>query len=441
MHLHKSPRQFTWPGQLILNLLWFALNLLSAALLPLVVPTQILLFVAPGQVGSTEQVTLLAWISALGAIITLFVPPVIGLLSDNTPGSLGRRRPYILAGSIVVLLAVPLLVVANTMILLLLGLGILLIGINVITAGYQSLTPDLVPQEQRGTAAGYMGFMTILGNVGSLALAAWLFSSVNLHSTGADTIQRGAILYYVSTASVLLISSFITLLGMKEIPLSPRTISLIQIEKKIPLRLHEWFIHNWAKPWRSYNFTIVFLTRSAVMMGLGLFMTFIEYYFANVAHVTNFVQAAAAIAVLGLLGAVFSALILGIFSDRVKRRVPLLCIATACMALASFAFVVFPGNFILWPLSVLFGLGYGAYTSVGWALSMDVLPASESTGKDLGIWNASSTLPIVIAPLLGSLIIFLAHIQGSLALGYRLVFATAALLLLLSAVGVLFVRE
>jgi MFS family permease len=440
MNLNTPPHRLTLRGQLVLSLLWFALNLLSSALLPIVVPTQILLFVAPGQVGNAQQVIFLGWLSALGAIITLFIPPLTGMLSDYTPGPLGRRRPYIIAGTIVMLISVPLLIEANSIIILILGLEVMLVGLNIIMAGYQGLTPDLVPNEQRGAASGYMGFMTILGNVGSLALAAWLFAQVNLHSTGANTLRRGAVLYYTGTIAILLIGVLITVIGVHEVPFSPKSITLAQAESRIKFQFHKWFVRNWIKPWREYNFTVVFLMRSAVMMGLALFMTFIEYYLAKVAHVTNFVQATATVAVLALLGAVFSALLLGIFSDYVKRA-PLVSMATTCMALAAFAFVVFPGGFPLWPLGVLFGLGYGAYMSVDWALSVDALPSIETTGKDLGLWNASSTLPTVIAPLLGSLIIILLQIHESTALGYRLIFAAATFFLILAAIGVLFVRE
>ncbi len=441
MNSNRPRHHLTLGGQLVLSLLWFALNLLSSALLPIVVPTQILLFVAPGQVGNAQQVTFLAWLSALGAIITLVIPPVIGMLSDYTPGPLGRRRPYIIAGAIVVLISLPLLIEANGIIFLILGLGVTLTGLNIITAGYQGLTPDLVPNEQRGTASGYMGLMTILGNVGSLALAAWLFAQVSLHSTGANIIRRGAVLYYTSTIAFLLIGVLITVIGIREVPFSPKSSTLAQAESKIKFQLHKWFGRNWIKPWRERNFTVVFLTRFAVMMGLALFMTFIEYYLANVAHITNFVQATARVAVLALLGAVFSALLLGIFSDRVKKRAPLVSVATTCMALAAFAFVVLPTGFPLWPLGVVFGLGYGAYMSVDWALSVDCLPSTETTGKDLGLWNASATLPTVIAPLLGSLIIIVLQTQGSTALGYRLIFAAATFFLILAAIGVLFVRE
>ncbi len=77
-----------------------------------------------------------------------------------------------------------------------------------------------------------------------------------------------------------------------------------------------------------------------------------------------------------------------------------------------------------------------------WALSIDVLPSPEDeAGKDLGLWDASATLPAIIAPLLGSLIINVANIFGNTELGYRLVFTVAALFLVGAAVAVLFVRE
>ena len=134
---------------LCLNILWFSLNAQYAALVPVVVPIQILLFVTSGQVGSVEQATLLGWLTAIASTLSLLVPPLIGHLSDQTPGPLGRRRPYILIGGLLQTGSALFLASAETILLFLIGLSILHIGNTVLTAAYQSLIPDQVPPCKR----------------------------------------------------------------------------------------------------------------------------------------------------------------------------------------------------------------------------------------------------------------------------------------------------
>src|SRR5947208_2075566 len=315
-------------GQLVLNTLWFGLNAQSSALLPIVIPTQIVLFISSNQVGSAQQVLFLSWLMIAASIISLFMPPLIGTLSDRTPSNFGRRRPHIVIGGLLLVLSTPLLVNASSMVIFV-------------------------------------------------------------------------------------------------------------------VELAQYFLHAWTEPWGNHNFRMVFLARVSLILGLTLFMTFIEYYFARVQHIANFVLVTGIVAMLALGGAIVSGLVSGILSDRFKRRAPVVCGATLCMSLASLAFVIFPNNLItwLWLLGVLFGLGYGAYTSVNWALSIDVLPSLDKAGKDLGVWNASTTLPTIMAPLLGSVIINIAAGAGQTALGYRMVFGAAALFFFLAAAGILFVKK
>ncbi len=112
------------------------MNAQSAALLAIIIPTQILLFVARGPVGNTEQATLLAWIITGASVISLLLPPLIGSLSDHTPGALGRRRPYIIIGGVLIVLSTPFLVISENVFIFLAGLALLLVGRNILTPAY-----------------------------------------------------------------------------------------------------------------------------------------------------------------------------------------------------------------------------------------------------------------------------------------------------------------
>jgi hypothetical protein len=78
--------------------------------------------------------------------------------------------------------------------------------------------------------------------------------------------------------------------------------------------------------------------------------------------------------------------------------------------------------------AAIFGLGYGAYVSVDWALVTDVLPNEDNYARDMGIWNVALTAPQVLSYVIGAFVItaFSAGgvfaIGGQPTLGYTLLF-------------------
>lgn len=407
--------------QLALSVLWLGLNFQSAALLPIVVPAQLLLLVDRGTVGSAGQALALSALSIGAAAIAVVVTPLSGDLSDKFRRQSGTRRRLIVFGIALAVLGQAGLAATTPLLVFLAGFGLMQFGTNAATAAYQGLLPDVVPNSQRGAASGWLGFMTLIGSVCSLALAGLVLGNVTQGPLFTEDVVRGSLLFYGIAAMVLIATAAITIAGVDQ---RRRVAGDRPVTRWVDLLHHRRFL-------------IVFAARALVMIGLTLFLTYIEYYLAQVNGATRFVGATVAIALLALAGALTSSLFMGMMSDRV-RRVPVVMAANLLMALAAVAFVVVPGGFPLAPLGILFGLGYGAYLSVDWALAIDSLPGDATSARDLGIFTVSINLPTLIAPLLGGVVILAADAAGAAQLAYRLVFSLAAVSLLL---GIVVVRR
>lgn len=405
--------------QVTLSALWLGLNFQSSALLPIVVPAQVLLLIDLGAVASSNQALAVSAISLGGALIAIVVTPLAGAASDRMKSRFGRRRQLIVAGIVLALMGQAALAATTPLALFVLGLVIVAVGTNIVTAAYQGLLPDLVQVSQRGAASGWLGLMTLIGSVGSLATAGLLLGSVSKGPSLASEVSHGALLFYLLSAVAVALTAAVTVLG---------------VEEKPPLG-------GASRPWieliRHQPFRVVFAARALVMIGLTLFLTYIEYYLASTNGATAFVGATVAIGLLALFGALASSLALGIASDRIPR-VRIVVGANLAMAAAAWIFVFAPAQFPLAPLGILFGLGYGAYLSVDWALAIDSLPGGPTSARDLGIFTVSINLPSLVAPALGGVVILLANIGGFGPLAYRLVFSLAAISLLL---GVVVVRR
>jgi MFS family permease len=413
------PRErLTVRDQATLSALWLGLNFQSSALLPIVVPAQMLLLVDRGAVASSQQAVAISVLSLAAAAIAVVVTPLAGAASDR----LTTRRSFIVAGITVAVAGQAGLAATTPLLLFLVGFVLMQVGTNVATAAYQGLLPDVVGLGQRGAASGWLGLMTLLGSVGSLAVAGLLLGSATAGPGLATAVTHGALVFYVTAAGVLVLAAAVTVGGVREPAPAPR---------ETP--------HPWTWLWRNPAFRSVFMARGLVMVGLTLFLTYIEYYLAAVDGATAFVGATVAVALLALFGALASSLVLGVVSDRLPR-VPIVFAANLAMAAAAWIFVFAPAQFPLAPLAVLFGLGYGAYLSVDWALAIDTLTGVGSSARDLGIFSVSINLPTLIAPALGGLVILAATAAGLGGYAYRLVFLVAAVVLVLGALAVRRVR-
>ena len=117
-------------------------------------------------------------------------------------------------------------------------------------------------------------------------------------------------------------------------------------------------------------------------------------------------------------------------------------ISSALQAIVPLIFIFYAPFGLVVGLGLVFGLGYGAYQAVDWALASDVLPSQDDYAKDMGVWHVAFTFPQVIAtPIAGFLLDKFQAVgtrTGAPNLGYTAIFTMATLYFIL---GTILVRQ
>ncbi|MFC5847692.1 MFS transporter [Deinococcus petrolearius] len=402
------------PNPWLLSAFWFGSAFHWLVLLLILMPANVVTFVGEAQKG-----TYLGALAALGAVIALILPPLVGAHSDRH----GKRLPYLrlgvgvnLAGLAVMALAVTLLGGQGGFWVYVLGFLLVQFGNNYATAPYSALIPQLVPAAQRGR---YSGVMAMLQAVGQLlgAVSALVIGLLHLPVWAS----------FALVAAVLLLPALATLRGVPE-PAAPAPLGDRGTEADAPsLSLRQLFAHQ--------PFLWVFVTRVLFALGQYSVQPFLQYYNADVMGQRDPGQATSIMLACIIVGSIASALVGGRISDRVGRK-PVIYAAGGMMAGAALLLLVAPGFVAALLLALLFGLGFGAFTSVDWALGSDAMPSRRSYARDMGVWHVAFVAPQMTSAPQGALLDWGNARGGNL--GYTLVFGIAALFFLL---GVILVRK
>jgi|GEM_PF-462707 len=192
-------------------------------------------------------------------------------------------------------------------------------------------------------------------------------------------------------------------------------------------------------PRRDRDFAWVFVTRLVMMLGIYTVEDFLQFYMRDAVRVSNPEQQTTNFIIILSLTSLFSAFAVGWLSDRFGRK-RMVYLSGGLMALVGLIFIITQSLPIVLAAGAIFGLGYGAYISVDWALVADVLPSHRSYARDMGVWNIALSLPQVIAPVIGGPLIDTFTRSGNPILGYQLLFAMAILYCVLGTVTVRYIR-
>lgn len=376
-----------------------------------------LLFAGATLVAGKDAVLLQGQVMTAGGILALLMPIVGGWLSDRTASRWGRRRPWMVAGTAVNVIGLGLLAVAGTATFFFIAFLLVQASNNVAEGAYAGVIPDVIPSERRGQASSLLGVMEQLGSVAGLAVVLGVFALLG-------QTRIALILSYASLAIMLVAGLVVAVAAIDETParqaptrLSVRPATILSGAAEGTLSL---WLRDFLSPFKNNDFFWVFTTRALVTLGLVITVGVMPYYFQFVVGLSNPTMASAAFGLTVVLAAVASALWSGQRSDRAGRRKQYVYLSSGLQAAVAIVLLLSLTRSVplIFGLGLVYGLGFGAYTAVDWALACDVLPDRKgAAGKDMGLWHASLTVPTVVGPaILALLLSYLEH-SGHAVLG------------------------
>ncbi len=407
---NATQRRVSLFDQININVFWFANNFHWQALLAIVIPSMVVKFL-----GNANKDINLTLVVVWGTLVAMVVNPLVGAISDYATFRMGRRRPFMIMGTVLNVIVLVLFAFSpgwfsSTVLLFMFALLFLLLQFtnNLANSPWSAIIADKVPQNQRGLTAGFNGFFTLLGLIVGSVVAGTIVNKNDSLPMYRDEIVQ--IFLIIAVVQILFVAY--TVLTVKETPLEKGKGPAFQI---IPA-LKKFFF----KPSRYPDLSWVLLARLLIMMGIWGVFYFLQYYFDDVLGgpgvkiiflnkpFEGALFSGTLFLPILLLLALPTSVFAGWASDHWGRK-GLVYLSGAMMTIVCLIFILFQNQYAALISGAFFGIGFGAYTSVDWALTTDVLPPTDEAGKFMGIWSAMGILPQVLGITIGGIVLQLLH--------------------------------
>jgi MFS family permease len=347
--------------------------------------------------GGGQKETLLAAVSLAGSLVALLANPYAGALSDRSRSRWGSRRPWVLAGALTAAIGIQLLPQARVTAGMLAAWCLVKLGLNTTMAALNGAVADQVPARQQGTVWGWVGLVQPIGLVCGVALSTLLVPQLQ---------QVAALQAALVLLSALPILWWLRATGQRTRP-APRLDGRAAFGHRPFAQL--W----WSRCW--------------LYLGWSMSTVYLLYFLEDRLGLPRpqALQAQTLLLALYAGGTVASAALAGWLSDRSGNRLGFVIAGSGGMALACSLLLISQTLQLALAASVLLGIAYGVYIATHQALVLETLPDPQHSARDLGLFNAANTAPMVLSPALAWLCVTQLG-------GYTSLFAMATLLILAS---------
>ncbi len=351
-------------------------------------PIQVLLPDQLKAIDAANKIADLSWVTGIGAFVAVVANPLFGALSDRTSLRWGRRNPWTIGCAVAGAIALLALAQATTVLAVLIGWCVAQACLNGMLASVTAMVPDQVPVEQRGEVSAWVGIPQPLGLVIGVALVTAVVSGI---AAG-----------YAVVAAFVVLAAIPLVLFVRDQPL-PR-------EYRPAFHWREFLAGFYVDPRKHPDFGWAWITRFLVGLGNSIGTLYLLYFLQDAVHYDQKYGGKSEDALLILI-MIYTACLLvtailgGIWSDRVQRRKAFVMIATGIMAVGALVLAVWQTWEAAIAAAAIMGTGFGTYLAVDQALITQVLPAARDRAKDLGVINIANSLPQVLGPALAGPVI------------------------------------
>ena len=416
--------------------------------------------------ANAVMMTLLLFVSG----ISQFSGPLAGYYSDRCQSSWGRRRPYLVAGTIFTVPALVCMWYAHTLfhtegahdgsmsmdggsmaggnatdnsslfkgvmgrhaygeLLYMLAFLVAMAAFNVQNQTLGSLISDVVPQDQTGQANGIMAVLMLVGSL----LGFLVFRTLNggfgttldadgkpgamhfmpFHIPVEDSI--GKMYYYY--IPVIIVTTLITIFGANE-KKNPTT-----ADRLPPVNCDDLAKCFFVSPTHQRDFFIVTMSRTAYYCGIAT-MAFLQYFFRDRVicsppfevgvcmpdeNGNGRIQNYVVKTALIAVWAQAGSAVSAYPSGLLSDkfgRKPLVYAACLGMGAIYMAMPFFAKEETVMILGFCWGVFNGCFVAVDFALAIDTLPCKEEAAKFLGVWGVSAFVGTTIGPITGGLALY-----------------------------------